>query len=189
MPGQRPYFRPYPSWVPVRLRSIEQLRHEEVPRQPRRYPITLLCPDWQDPRNVGSIFRLADAAGLTEIVLAGTTPQPPHPKIAKTARSTERAIPYRHIPKALPFMQQAKRAGSQVVALEITSESQSLFDYVPPADRPLLLVAGTERSGIAADLLAEADLAVHLPMHGQNTSMNVAVAVGAAVYLLLMKLQ
>ena len=76
-----------------------------------------------------------------------------------------------------------------MVALEITAGSTSLFTYAPPRDRDLLLIAGTESNGIAEDLLALADTTVHLPMHGQNSSMNVAVALGAAVYLLLMQLQ
>ena len=169
--------------------SGRQLSHEEVARTQRRYPITLLCPDWRDPRNVGAAFRLADAAGLAGIVLTGTTPRPPHPKIDKTARSTVRAVPHHYTPDATAYLQTARAAGTQVVALEITDTSTSLFTYTPPSDRPLLLIAGTENSGIATELLALADTTVHLPMHGQNTSMNVAVALGAAVYLLLMQLQ
>ena len=155
----------------------------------RRYPITLLCPDWRDPRNVGAAFRLADAAGLAGIVLTGTTPQPPHPKISKTARSTVRAVPYCYSSDARSYVAQAKAAGTQVIALEITSASTSLFTYTPPRDRDLLLIAGTESTGISEELLALADATVHLPMHGQNSSMNVAAALGAAVYLLLMQLQ
>lgn len=148
----------------------------------------MLCPDWTDPRNVGSAFRLADAAGISELVLAGTTPRPPNARIRKTARSTERSVPYRYVEDARAWVQEAREAGATVVALEITDRSESLFAFDPPPG-PIILIAGAERTGIDAELLACCDHAVHLPMYGTNTSMNVAVALGAAVYLLLMKLE
>ncbi len=153
------------------------------------FPISLLCADWEDPRNVGAAFRLADAAGLSGLVLAGTTPAPPHAKIGKTARSTIRAVPYTIVDSATAYVEQAAASGYHIIALEVTTDSQSLFDFLPEPDQPILLIAGRESSGIAPELLERCHTSVHLPMYGQNTSMNVAVALGAAVYLLLMKLQ
>ncbi len=166
-----------------------QLQHHEIANVRRTFPITLLCADWTDPRNVGSAFRLADAAGLAELVLAGTTPTPPHPRISRTARSTVRTVPFRTADVPLNVVEEYRTRGYRIVALEITCDSQAIFDYLPEPDQPMLLIAGTESSGVAPELLARCDLALHLPMYGQNTSMNVAVALGAAVYLLLMKLQ
>ncbi|WP_170067694.1 TrmH family RNA methyltransferase [Neolewinella xylanilytica] len=147
-----------------------------------------MLPDWVDPRNVGSAFRLADAAGLAGIVLAGSTPAPPNPKIAKTARSTVRSVSYREVPDAVAYVESERARGSYVLALELTDTSASLFTYPVPTGN-ILLIAGNESAGIPANLLALSHASVHLPMHGQNTSMNVSVALGAAVYVLLMKLQ
>lgn len=77
-----------------------------------------------------------------------------------------------------------------LLALELTSGSTSLLDYrLPPAvtsgEREVILIPGGESSGLPEDLLGLCHGSVHLPMHGQNTSMNVAVATGAAVYLLM----
>ncbi len=166
-----------------------QLQHQEVANARRTFPLTLLCADWQDPRNVGSVFRLADAAGVAELVLAGTTPTPPNPRIHKTARSTVRTVPFRIAGHPLEVIKNYRALGYRIIALEVTSDSRSVFDYIPAPGKPILLIAGTESSGVAPDLLDRCDLALHLPMYGQNTSMNVAVALGAAVYLLLMKLQ
>lgn len=154
-----------------------------------KWPITLLCADWRDPLNVGSVFRLADAAGLKGIVLAGSTPAPPHPKIDKTARSTVRHVQHRVVDSAGAYLSQMKSEGYRILALEITDSSRSLFDYRPSVDEKYVLVAGNESSGVAPDLLAECEASVHLPMFGRNTSMNVSVALGAAVYLLLMQFE
>ncbi|MCP9235817.1 TrmH family RNA methyltransferase [Lewinella sp. JB7] len=169
---------------------IRQLRHHEIKNEERRHGITLLCADWDDPRNVGSAFRIADAAGIRQLILGGTTPTPPHASIAKTARSTIRRVAYRSVPNSVAFLREARANGALVLALEITDTSISLFDYsVTDPDRELVLIAGNEAGGVARELLEHCDAAIHLPMYGQNTSMNVAVALGAAVYLLLMKLQ
>lgn len=148
-----------------------------------------MCADWTDPRNVGSAFRLAEAAGLERIVLTGITPRPPNPRIAKTARSTVREVPYTYRDDAAEYLKEARGRGAFILALEITDRSESLFSYRLPHDREIVLLPGAERSGVTAELLALCDTSVHLPMHGRNTSMNVAVALGAATYLLLMQLQ
>lgn len=172
---------------------MRQLEHSEITNSGRRHHIWLLCPNWRDPRNVGSAFRLADAAGLAGLLLTGNTPVPPHPKIHKTARSTVRSVAHQHYPDAIALLHERREAGAHVLALEITDESQSLLTYQLPAavrngERELILVTGAEDHGVPPDLLALCDGSVHLPMFGQNTSMNVAVALGAGVYLLLAQL-
>lgn len=151
----------------------------------RRHPLRVVCPGWRDPRNVGSVFRLADAAGLAGVVLAGTTPRPPNAKLARTARSTVDYVDWSYAADAAAWLSTRRAAGDLVVALEITNESRSLLAGPPPLPAPgreLLLVVGAEDHGVPPDLLAECDAAVHLPMFGHNSSMNVAVALGAAVY-------
>ncbi len=181
----------------------------------------MLCPGWRDPLNVGAAFRLADAAGLAQLILTDGTPCPPHPKIARTARSCERSVPWLALESGLDFLLNFRRSRPQsvgagvsdsllespksalssttaasdsqagfVLALEVTSQSQSLFDFsLPPAvisgQQPLCLIAGAEAHGVSQELLDHCDASVHLPMYGQNTSMNVSVALGAAIYLLL----
>lgn len=169
---------------------MRQLEHHEIKTSGKRYPLLLLCPDWRDPRNVGSAFRLADAAGLAGLLLAGATPQPPNPKINKTARSTVRSVPFTYGSDPQELLRRRKEEGAFIIALEITDESKSLLAYQLPeevvvAGREVILVGGAEDQGVAPELLALCDVSVHLPMSGQNTSMNVAVALGAAVYLLL----
>ncbi len=169
---------------------MRQLEHHEIKNSGKRHPLRLFCPNWRDPRNVGSAFRLADAAGLAGLLLGGTTPQPPHPKIAKTARSTVRSVPFSYGLDSEALLRQYKEEGAYIIALEITDQSKSLLNYeLPPtvlaSSREVILVAGAEDHGVPPELLALCDGSVHLPMFGQNTSMNVAVALGAAVYLLL----
>lgn len=143
---------------------------------------------------MGAAFRLCDAAGIRQLILAGDTPAPPNGRIDKTARSTVRSVPHQYVSRAEDYLRALRDAGQYLLALEITNQSQSIFDYVIPAgvrrgDQEMVLITGAESQGVTPELLALCHGSIHLPMFGQNTSMNVAVATGVAVYELLRQLE
>ncbi|NJN84884.1 MAG: RNA methyltransferase [Caldilineaceae bacterium] len=77
--------------------------------------------------NVGSIFRSADGAGIGHLYLAGITPTPAHPKLAKTALGAEKHVGWSHHRNSLDLAHQLCENGVRLWALESTSESRSLF--------------------------------------------------------------
>ena len=127
-----------------------QLDHHDVRRSGNRYPLSLVCPGWHDPRNVGSAFRLADAAGIAGLVLGGSTPTPPNNRLNRTARSTVRCVPWRSVPDTATFLRERRAAGDLLLGLELTTHSESLLtaDLAGWADRPTLLLAGAEDHGL-----------------------------------------
>src|SRR3989344_4680365 len=56
----------------------------------RRRNIFIICDNILDTYNIGSIFRLADAAGVKKIYLCGATETPPHSRISKASVGTEK---------------------------------------------------------------------------------------------------
>ncbi len=94
--------------------------------------------------------------------------------------------PWRQESDSLTELNRLRDAGHYLLGLEVLDASVSLFDYALPAglgeDKLLYLVAGNERHGLAPEIINLLDGAVHLPMYGRNTSLNVSVALGAAVY-------
>lgn len=141
-------------------------------------------------------------------MLAGETPHPPHPKIARTARATEKYVPWCHVDNVTSFFDDPRSAFSKgslnedfrrwptfpdtdlFLALELTDVSTSILDYQLPqpvlnGHQMLWLVAGNEAHGIDQAILGRCHASVHLPMYGRNTSMNVSVALGIAVYAIL----
>lgn len=130
--------------------------------------------------NVGAIFRAADGAGVGGLVLCGITACPPRNEIRKAALGADESVPWQYIKESLWAVHELRRQGYFIVALERTDASQSLYDAELPA--PLALIVGHEFHGIAAEVLAEADAVVHLPMLGTKASLNVSVAFGIALY-------
>ena len=65
------------------------LRNYKRENKPKR-ELVILLQSVEYPYNVGAIFRLADGAGIKEVILTGITPKPPNPTIEKVARGKTR---------------------------------------------------------------------------------------------------
>ena len=132
------------------------------------------------PVNVGSIFRMAEAAGIAPLVLSGITPQPGQPTLDKVARHKTERVDWRYEADAVAAIRGLHDEGFQVIALEITHESVPYHTY-SYGDK-VCFVAGHEDHGVTKATLAACDGAVFIPMYGKGRSLNVHVALSIAVY-------
>jgi tRNA G18 (ribose-2'-O)-methylase SpoU len=134
--------------------------------------------------NVGSIFRSADGAGFSKLYLCGITGTPPAKAIAKTSLGAENYLSWEHCANALHVLPQLTARGVQVVGLEQTERSIPLREALTQRAlrAPLCLVVGNEVAGLSAEALGCAEIVCRLPMRGNKTSLNVAVAFGIAAY-------
>jgi 23S rRNA (guanosine2251-2'-O)-methyltransferase len=132
------------------------------------------------PANVGSCFRLADGAGISELVLTGITPTPPNPTVEKVGRYKSRRIPWRYESDPLNAIAGLKGEGYQIVAVEICDSAVPYFEYGFP--KKTCLVVGHEDHGVTRETLSACDAAVFLPMYGKGLSLNVHVALSIVCY-------
>jgi tRNA G18 (ribose-2'-O)-methylase SpoU len=133
--------------------------------------------------NVGSIFRSADGAGFATLYLCGITPTPANPKLAKTALGAQAALRWQAAPNAVVLAHELRALGHSLWALEAGAEAISLYE-APPLPPRLVLVLGSEVTGVDPDLLALCTERLAIPMHGVKRSLNVATAFGAAALVL-----
>lgn len=159
-----------------------QLTHREVNFEHRSFPLVVACDNWRDPLNVGAAFRLADAFGVEHLLLGGESPAPPHRRIRKTARSTEQWVPFNTVSDLASELQRWRERGYSLLGLEITARSVPLPAFPLQQHPRIVLVAGAEQQGLSPAILKLLDATVHLPMYGRNTSLNVATALGIALY-------
>ena len=138
--------------------------------------------------NVGSMFRTADAGGVTRIYLTGYTPSPVdafgkvRPEIAKTALGAERAVPWEQKKNIGLLLSSLRRKGVYMVGLE---QHTRAIDYrrVKPK-KSLALVVGNEVRGLSRSVLQKCDVVAEIPMRGKKESLNVSVAFGIALFSL-----
>lgn len=137
--------------------------------------------------NVGSIFRTADAFGVSKIYLTGYTGTPNNPfhrsKISKTALGAENFVAWEHCASANSLIKRLKSDGVKIVALENNTKAINIHKFKPKF--PLALLLGEEVKGIAKPLLKLCDSTIEIPMVGQKESLNVSVAFGIAAFKLI----
>lgn len=164
----------------------------EIPRTDARASaapvVQALLDNVRSVRNVGSIFRTADGAGVAHLHLAGFTPTPEHPQMPKTALGAERSVPWTHHPDPVAAAAALVDAGHRLWALEGGAGATDMFELVmneaPNDDRTIVLVLGHEVSGVDPRIVRQCERVASLPMAGIKGSLNVGVAFGVAAYVL-----
>jgi len=151
--------------------------------------IVLVLHNIRSAHNVGSIFRTADAAGVTKIYLSGYSPRPadrfgrPQKEIGKTALGAEAAIPWEYFKTATPIFNTLEKQGFQVIGLE---QSPSSVDYKKVKPKyPVAFVVGNEVKGMSPELQKRCDIIAEIPMKGEKESLNVGVSLGIALFRIL----
>lgn len=159
-----------------------QLEHKNAARKTRKYPITFLLDNVSCAQNVGGMFRMADALGVEQLVLTGSTLTPAHKKVRRVARATDSAVESLYFQDAVEAINLLKNKGYTIICLEMTSVSKKVEELCLQNTQRLCVVVGSEKNGISQCLLDLADDTAHIEMCGQNSSMNVAVAAALAMY-------
>lgn len=134
--------------------------------------------------NVGSIFRTAEAAGVTKVFLTGYTGTPPRNEISKVALGSEMRIPWQHAKNIGSVLSQLRRENFYIVALEQDAASVDYRKVNVKPNANVALIVGNEVLGISKPLRAKADIIAEIPMLGGRKSLNVSVAFGIAIYAL-----
>ncbi|MGD8397435.1 MAG: TrmH family RNA methyltransferase [Anaerolineae bacterium] len=159
----------------------------KLPPPPSTVDLVVVCQSVAYPVNVGSIFRIADALDVTEVVLSGITPTPPHPTISKVGRGKDRRVPWRYVEQPEAALAALKEAGYWLGALEITERCDPYYDVDYP--HRIALVLGNEDHGVTRACLALCDTALFVPMYGKGKSLNVHVSLAVVGYHILHRLQ
>lgn len=147
-----------------------------------------MVPNIRSLHNVGSIFRSADAFGISDIILSGYTPTPPRAEINKTAIGAEEFVSWKYADDPVHTLDELKKQDYYIVGLEQTDKSTDLPDFDAKINKNLCIVLGSEVSGIDEDLLPHIDEFVAIPQYGRKHSLNVSVAAGVILYAMLEKL-
>lgn len=149
----------------------------------------LILHDIRSAQNVGSLFRTADAAGVTKVYLSAITPGPidrfgrPRSDIAKTALGAETTLPWEVYTDSTQLLSQLHHAGYQVIAIE---QSSSAVDYKSVTlSEKTAFILGNEVDGLPVEILHQVDTIAEIPMQGHKESLNVAVAGGIALFRIL----
>ncbi|HIS28639.1 MAG TPA: RNA methyltransferase [Candidatus Avamphibacillus intestinigallinarum] len=138
----------------------------------------LLLDGVQDPGNVGTLIRTADAAGFSAVILGDGSADVYNDKTIRATQGSLFHIPVisKDLQQEIPQLQ-AKDYMICVTTLEEATDYKAIR-----IDKPFALVMGNEGSGVQADIQNSSDVRVKIPIYGQAESLNVAVAAGILMY-------
>ncbi|HEX6594591.1 MAG TPA: RNA methyltransferase [Bacillota bacterium] len=140
--------------------------------------LVLLVDAIQDPGNLGTIIRTADAAGFEAIILGEGTVDLYNDKVIRATQGSLFHVPI-FSASLCEKMTELKECGFNIWASALTN-SQPYVD-VQPSERTALIV-GNEANGISKQHLKRADTIVKIPIYGQAESLNVSIAAGILMY-------
>ena len=132
------------------------------------------------PANVGSILRTAAAYAVDQVWLAGATPGPEQPGVARTALGCDRYLRVERATSGERAVEAARAEGFEVVGVELADAAVPLHELA--VGDAVCLAVGHEDHGLAKATLAACDRIAYLPQLGRVGSLNVAVAAAVAVY-------
>lgn len=139
--------------------------------------------------NIGALFRTADAAGITKIILSGYSPTPLdrfgriRDDVAKASLGAEQSVPWNYVTSPTGTIKKLKQHGYVVVGLE--QDARSVNYKKIKKTHSMVFVLGTETIGMTKSMRDLCDIIAEIPMQGSKESLNVSVAAGIFLYRIL----
>jgi 23S rRNA (guanosine2251-2'-O)-methyltransferase len=191
------------SWlqgVPIVLRSVEEIErrcgtgtHQGICAEAGGYPyvgveeilsapapLIVVLDQIQDPHNLGSICRSAECVGATGVVIPERRSAEVTPTVCKTSAGAVEHLGVARARNVADFLAAARQADCWVYGA-------SIADGAVPYDSPdysggVVLVLGSEGSGLRPRVAAACDQLVSLPLRGRVDSLGVSAAAAALLY-------
>lgn len=162
--------------LPGARRSMEWMQEQES--SPRL--LAVLC-RVQDPGNMGTIIRAADAAGAGAVLLTSGSVDPFNPKAVRSTAGSLFHLPVFTGVDLPGAVESVRRAGHQVLAADGYGD-ENLVDLSSSLDRNTTWLFGNEAQGLVSEERGLADARVAVPLYGYAESLNVATAATVCLY-------
>ncbi len=145
----------------------------------KREGVVLVLDRIQDPGNLGTIIRTAEASGAAGVILSSGSADPYNPKVVRASAGAVTCLPVLRNQPIREIIKRLKKRGFRVYAA--TPGEGKPYDRVRFASLTALLL-GNEAKGIDRSILSLSDEKVSIPLYGKTESINVSVAAGILLY-------
>ena len=149
----------------------------EIPSKEEGKNIYVVLENTQDPGNLGTIIRMADAFGLTAVIVSPTTCDPYNDKVIRATMGS-----VWHIPIVRKTMDECfgyfTKTGTETLAMHLKGNELNVNEL----SLPCAYFIGNEGDGLTDETTAKCSKFVKIPMKGQAESLNAAVAASVIGY-------
>ena len=149
--------------------NIEEILRENKEKQ----MLFIILEDIQDPGNLGTIFRTAEAAGADGVIMSSWTADIYNPKTIRSTMGSVYRVPFFHVDQMEEAVRRLQKAGVAVYAAHLGgTAAYDACDY----QKSTAFLIGNEAKGLREETAACADARITIPMAGKVESLNAAVA-------------
>ena len=142
-------------------------------------PFILLLDELEDPHNLGSILRTADASGVHGIIIPKRRSVGLTATVAKSSTGAIEHVPVVRVTNLSRTIEELKERGVWIAG----TDAKGSQDYRRmDGSMPLGIVIGSEGRGMSRIIKEKCDFLFHLPMVGHVTSLNASVAASLLMY-------
>ena len=165
-----------PQGVLCVVKTLDKLSHFDTIKN---NGLLLALDNIQDPSNLGTILRTADALGISGVVLSSDCCDIYSPKVVRGSMGAVFRIPFYITDDLSKFINDFNGYGkSFACVLDDTAVSLSEVNFSAPA----LAVIGNEGNGVSCDVINSCQSKLYIPMHNNAESLNAAVAASIVMW-------
>lgn len=158
---------------------VRQPQYEPESLLERQNPCYLLLEDIQDPGNLGTIIRTAEAAGVDAVIMSRGCVDLFNPKVIRSTMGAVYRVPYLYVDNLAEMTEVLKEHGVSVYAAHLQDSVD--YDSISYQTGCAFLI-GNEGNGLSDSLARSASAYIKIPMEGRVESLNAAVAASVLVY-------
>lgn len=157
--------------------SLEDILNDLEARE--EAPFLIICDEINDPHNLGSILRSANATGAHAVIIPKRRSVGLTAVVAKTSAGAIEYTPVCKVTNLSQTMQMLKERGIWIVGADMDGER---YHFEQDMKGKLAIVVGSEGSGMSRLTKENCDFLVRIPMLGEVTSLNASVAASILMY-------
>lgn len=165
-----------PQWI-MAIAKIKKNPIEEI--QKTKDPFILLLEEIQDPGNMGTIIRTADAFNIDGVVITVGSVDIYNPKVVRSTMGSIFRTPIYHISNKLEFIEKLKTQGYKIYSTSL--EAKKHIYEIDFSDASIVLI-GNESRGVSTPMSSLADELIKIPIPGGAESLNAGIASSIIMY-------
>ncbi len=166
---------PYAGWEDL----------QEKIRSSHGHSVVLILDNIEDPQNLGSLIRTAEASGVLGIIIPKDRAVGITPAVVKASAGAAFHLPVIRVTNLVAAMEELKKEGFWIVGADAQGD-QNLFEI--KFDMNVGLVIGSEGKGVRPLVIKKCDFRIRIPMKGKVSSLNAAVS-GAVILFEILRQQ
>jgi len=149
------------------------------------YKFLIVCDRIQDPGNLGTIIRTADAFGPAAVILNKGCVDEYNPKVVRASAGAIFRVPVIHVSSDTEIIQKLKESDFNIISTVV--ESNNSFEDINKSEK-ICVVIGNEGQGVSQEITDNSHMTITIKMSGRAESLNASIAAGISIYEIRKKL-